>query len=99
MKFRLLKTLFAVFLIATATAQTPPEKKAMRRAEAWRIDQERECLHQTQMMLERLSKDLRRLARTLTPGAARSAPVIIGWPTLTAQPIIIMQPPIRAGEQ
>jgi len=42
-KFRLLKTLFAVFLIATAAAQTPPpdparqiqlQKEAMRRAEA-----------------------------------------------------------------
>jgi len=94
-----LKTLLAVFLIATAAAQTLPEKEAMRRAEARRIDQERECcLHQAQM-LARLAKDLRRLARTLTPGAARSAPVFISFPTLSPlHPIIILQPPLKKME-
>jgi hypothetical protein len=66
-----LKTLLAVvFLVATAAAQTPPEKEAMRRAEVRKIDQERERLRQS---------------------AARSAPIIIGFPTLTpVQPIIVI---------
>jgi len=93
-----LKTLFAVvFLIATAAADTPPLDQA-RQTEVQKEKERECCLHQTQM-LARLSKDLRRLARTLTPGAVRSAPVISGVSTLTpAQPIIIMQPPLKKME-
>src|SRR5439155_18533846 len=94
-KFRLLKTLFAVvFLVATAAAQTPPPDQA-RQTEAQK-EKERECLHQTaarlssrsrSQMLARLSKDLRELARTLTPGAARSAPMML----TPAQPIKFLE--------
>jgi len=67
------KALFAVFLIGIGitAAQTPPDQ-ARQKAEAQRIDQERESLRQS---------------------AARSVPVIIGWPTLSpAGPVPIFRP-------
>ena len=44
-KFRLLKTLFAVFLVATAAAQTPPPDQA-RQTEVQK-EKERECFRQS----------------------------------------------------